>query len=95
MGNIMLKFKRFLSNKNTVTILCVIAGVAVLLIGYNYRITQAVKPIDVPYAMVRMDPKTRVEADNVGTIKVSGDFIEQTKELITSKAIILNNEVIQ
>lgn len=92
MGNIMLKFKRFLGNKNTVTILCVIAGVAVLLIGYNYRVNQAVKPIDVPYAMVRMSPKTRVEAENVGTIKVSGAFIEQTKDLITSKAIILNNE---
>ena len=92
MGNIMLKFKRFLSNKNTVTILCVIAGVAVLLIGYNYRVNQAVKPIDVPYAMVRMSPKTRVEAENVGTIKVSGAFIEQTKDLITSKAYILNNE---
>ena len=35
----MIKLKRFFGNKNTVTILCVIAGVAVLLVGYNYRVT--------------------------------------------------------
>lgn len=92
MGNLMLKLKRFLGNKNTVTILCVIAGVAVLLIGYNYRVNQAVQPINVPYALTRMEPKSKVEADNVGTIKVSGAFVEQTEDLITSKAYILNNE---
>ena len=92
MGNILLKLKRFLSNKNTVTILCVIAGVAVLLFGYNYRVSQAVKPVSVPYALVRMGPKTKVESDDVGTIKVSGAFIEQNTDLFTSKAQIVNNE---
>ena len=92
MGNLMLKLKRFLGNKNTVTILCVIAGVAVLLIGYNYRVNQAVQPVNVPYALERMEPKSKVEADNVGTIKVSGAFVEQTEDLITSKSYILNNE---
>ena len=92
MGNLMLKLKRFLGNKNTVTILCVIAGVAVLLIGYNYRVSQAVQPVNVPYALTRMEPKSKVEADNVGTIKVSGAFVEQTEDLITSKSYILNNE---
>ena len=92
MGNLMLKLKRFLGNKNTVTILCVVAGVAVLLIGYNYRVNQAVQPVNVPYALERMEPKSKVEADNVGTIKVSGAFVEQTEDLITSKSYILNNE---
>lgn len=92
MGNIMLKLKRFLGNKNTITILCVVAGVAVLLIGYNYRVNQAVQPVNVPYALERMEPKSKVEADNVGTIKVSGAFVEQTEDLITSKSYILNNE---
>ena len=92
MGNIMLKLKRFLGNKNTVTILCVIAGVAVLLIGYNYRVNQAVQPVNVPYATKRMQPKSKVEADNVGTIKVSGAFVEQNKDLITSKQYIIGHE---
>ena len=92
MNNLLLKLKRFLGNKNTVTILCVIAGVAVLLFGYNYRVKQAVQPISVPYALKRMGPKTKVEGDNVGTIKVSGAFVEQTEDLITSKAYIINQE---
>jgi len=92
MGNIMLKLKRFLGNKNTVTILCVIAGVAVLLFGYNYRVSQAVKPISIPYALKRMAPKSKIEYENVGTIKVSGAFVEQTKDLITNKSYIMSKE---
>ena len=92
MNNILLKLKRFLGNKNTVTILCVIIGVAVLLIGYNYRVNQAVQPINIPYALKRMEPKSKVEPENVGTIKVSGAFVEQTEDLITSKAQIINEE---
>lgn len=92
MGNVMLKLKRFLGNKNTVTILCVIAGVAVLLIGYNYRVSQAVKPISIPYALTRMQAKTKIETENVGTIKVSGAFVEQTEDLITSKNYIMSKE---
>ncbi len=92
MGNIMLKLKRFLGNKNTVTVLCVLAGVAVLLIGYNYRVNQAVQPVNVPYALKRMEPKSKVEAENVGTIKVSGAFVEQTQDLVTSKQYIMSKE---
>ena len=92
MGNIVLKLKRFLGNKNTVTILCVLSGVAVLLVGYNYRVNQAVQPVSVPYALKRMEPKTKIEAENVGTIKVSGAFVEQNKNLVTSKNYILSSE---
>ena len=92
MGNIMLKLKRFLGNKNTVTVLCVLAGVGVLLFGYNYRVKQAVQPVNVPYALKRMEPKSKVEADNVGTIKVSGAFVEQTEDLVTSKQYIVASE---
>lgn len=92
MNNIMLKLKRFLGNKNTVTILGIVAGVAVLLIGYNFRVNQAVQPVDIPYALVKMEAKSKVEAENVGTIKVSGAFIEQTPDLITSRQYIIAQE---
>ena len=84
MNNLFVRLKRFISNKNTVTILCVFAGVAVLIFGYMWRVKQAVNPVNVPIALVRMAPKTKVEADNVGTIKVSGAFVEQTEDLVTS-----------
>ena len=93
MGNFMLKLKRFLGNKNTVTILCVVAGVAVLLIGYNYRVSQAVQPVSIPYALRRMEPKSKVEAEDIGTIKVSGAFVDQTSTLIKSKQTIITKEL--
>lgn len=92
LNNIMLKLKRFLGNKNTITILGVILGVVVLLFGYNYRVNQAVQPVSIPYSLVRMAPKTKVEPENVGTIKVSQAFIDQTTDLITSKAYIVSQD---
>lgn len=92
MGNIMLKLKRFLGNKNTVTIFCVVLGVAVLLIGYNYRVNEAVQPVSVPYALRDMEPKSKIEPDDVGTIKVSGAFVEQNPNLIKSKAFIVDGD---
>lgn len=92
MGNVLVKLKRFLGNKNTITIICVLIGVGVLLFGYNWRVNQAVQPVNIPYSLTRMQPKSKVEGDNVGTIKVSGAFVEQTEDLITSKSYIINDE---
>ncbi len=92
MNNLILKLKRFLGNKNTVTILGVIIGVAVLLFGYNYRVNQAVQPVNIPYALKRMEPKSKVEADDVGTIKVSKAFVEQNTDIVDTKQYILNKE---
>ena len=50
MGNISISIKRFLGNKNTVTILGVIVGIIVLYVGYNWRVNQAVEPQTVPFA---------------------------------------------
>ena len=37
MGNLVATLKRFISNKNTVTILAVLAGIIILWYFYNYR----------------------------------------------------------
>ena len=50
MNNLLVGIKRFLGNKNTVTIIGVLAGIAVLYIGYNWRVKQAIEPKSVPYA---------------------------------------------
>lgn len=92
MNNILLKLKRFLGNKNTLTIIGVLVGVAVLLVGYNYRVNQAVKPVEIPYALEYIPAKTKVEADMVGKIKVSQAFIQQNPDLFTSVAQIITKE---
>ena len=52
MNSTLTKLKRFIGNKNTVTILCVIAGIVVLYVGYNYRVKSKINPTRVPYAKV-------------------------------------------
>ena len=54
MGNIGETIKRFVGNKNTVTILAVIAGVIVLWYFYNYRVDQAITTQSIPYAIERI-----------------------------------------
>ena len=50
MGNLGVGIKKFLSNKNTVTVVGVVVAVLVLYIAYNMRVQAAVNPISVPYA---------------------------------------------
>ncbi len=62
--------KKFLSNKNTVTIICVILGIVVLYIGYQKRIEDQINPITVPYARTTITPGTLITEEMVGTIEV-------------------------
>ena len=39
---------KFLQNKNTVTVIGVVAAVLVLYVGYNIRVKNAINPITVP-----------------------------------------------
>lgn len=66
MGNLVGTIKRFLGNKNTVTILAILAGVIVLWYFYNYRVNQAITTIQVPYAVEKIDAGKKIEADNIG-----------------------------
>ena len=70
MKNFQMTLKKFLSNKNTVTILGVLLAVVVLYVGYNYRIKSKINPIAVPYAVQEIHARTRITSDMVGTIDV-------------------------
>ncbi len=70
MKNFQMSLKKFLSNKNTVTILGVLLAVVVLYVGYNYRIKSKINPIPVPYAVQEIHARTRITTDMVGTIDV-------------------------
>ena len=50
----------FLKNKNTVTIIASILIVVVLIVGYNYRVNNAVSMVKVPYAKVEIPEKTEI-----------------------------------
>lgn len=89
MGNIMVSIKRFLGNKNTVTIIGVLAGIAVLYIGYNWRVKQAVEPQSVPYAKQEIKANTLITNDMIGSIKVSKSMVDTTGNLVTSNGQVI------
>jgi len=83
MGNLMTNLKRFISNKNTVTILGVLLGVVVLYVGYNYRIKQAIELVSVPYAKEAIPGKTKITSQMISTVKVNRSFVRNNPNLIT------------
>lgn len=88
MGNISLGLKKFLANKNTVTVVCVVAGILVLYLGYNARVNAAVKPQEVPYAKVTIKPGVQITQEMVGTKKVPPAMLEEDQ--ITSAAEVID-----
>lgn len=93
MGNIANSLKRFLSNKNTVTIIGVILGVVVLWLGYNWRVKQAVSPVTVPYAKQEITSRTLITSDMVGTIDIPKSMTSSSKNIITSSSQVIGKYV--
>lgn len=88
MGNLINTIKKFVSNKNTVTILGVVAGVIVLWVFYSYRVNQATTPIKVPYAKEEISATEEITEENIGYTEInskflrSADIIQNVGELI-------------
>ena len=72
MNNFVISFKRFIKNKNTVTILGVVTVILVLFFGYRYQIKKATNPVTgIPVASVTIQPRTKITSDMVDTISVA------------------------
>jgi len=82
MGNLVTTIKRFVSSKNTVTILAVLAGVIVLWYFYNYRVEQAITTIKIPYAKQQIDTGKRIETDNIGYKEITSSTLKDS-DMIT------------
>ena len=67
---------KFLKNKNTVTILGVLACIAILFVGYNMRINQKTALVTVYYANQTIQPKTLITEDMVSRTEVPASFIK-------------------
>ncbi len=88
MGNLTIGIKKFLQNKNTVTVLGVIAAILILYIAYNMRVKSAINPINIPYAKVQINPGTQITADMVGTRAVPPSMLEG--EVLTSQNQVID-----
>lgn len=70
MNNVSTGIKKLITNKNTVTILGVLLAVVVIYVGYNWRVSAATNPIEVPYAVSTISAGTQITDEQVGTIEV-------------------------
>ena len=93
MGNILTKIKRFLQNKNTLTIICVLAGILVLYIGYNWRVSSATSPTNVPYAKNTLSSGHVITADDIGYLEVAGTVLSKSKGMLTNRGLIIGKKV--
>ncbi len=75
--------KRFLMNKNTITILGVIVILILLYFGYSTQINNAVEPVTVPVATETIQPRTEITDDMVTEIEVPN--ISLSENVITSR----------
>lgn len=87
MGNLVGTLKRFISNKNTVTILAVLAGVIVLWYFYNQRVEAAITTIRIPYATNRIDSGNRIETDNIGWKEITQSTLKDSDIIRDSYSI--------
>ena len=72
------KFKKFITNKNTVTIIGLLLIVGILYFVYNRQIKTATNPIKVPVAKVTIQPKTLITKDMIEYIEVPSVTVKKT-----------------
>lgn len=91
MGNLTTGIKKFLQNKNTVTVVGVIACILVLYFAYNMRIKSAINPVYVPYAAQQINSGTQITESMISTRAVppamlDGEVIRNQGEIIDKYA---------
>ncbi len=65
-------------NKTLITIIAGIVCIVILFVAYNYRVNKEINPIDVPFAVTDIPPRTMITEDMVGTIKVAASMVTST-----------------
>ncbi len=95
MGTLINNIKKVLLNRNTVTILAVIAGVIVLWFFYNMTVNNAVNPQRVPVATRNIMAKEMITAEDFEFVEVSSDFLRNANVITNSTQLVgyyVNNE---
>lgn len=91
MGELGNTIKKITSNKNTVTVIGVVAAIIVLYLAYTMRVHAAVSPISVPYATEQISPGDQITSNLIGTRDVppsmlKGDVIRDPNKVVNKYA---------
>lgn len=89
MNNFVISLKRFIKNKNTVTILGVVLVIAVLFFGYRYQIKKATNPVTgIPVATTTIQPRTQITSDMVETVSVAPILLQKSNVYRTKASVV-------
>lgn len=67
--------KKIFGNKVVVTVLGFILCVGTLFFAYKYRVNKVIQPVNVPYAVRKLEARTLIEEDDVKVMKVAASMI--------------------
>lgn len=87
MGNLTSGLKRFVANKNTMTILLVIAGITVLYVAYNIRLESSISPVTVPIANKEISATNQITSNDITWTSVNSDFLKNVNIYTSSSQI--------
>ncbi len=76
MNNFMIGFKRFITNKNVITIIGVILILVILYFGYSSSIKSKTNPVSVPVASHEIGSKTEITASDVVYKQVAQSMLD-------------------
>ncbi len=87
--NVMEKIKKLLLNRNTVTILGVLAGVIALWFAYSITLDKAVKPTRVPVAVKDIPAGSIITKEDFEYVDINRDVLKKAS-IITSSSQLIN-----
>lgn len=88
MGSLTTGLRKFLQNKNTVTVVGVILAIFVLYIAYTMRVKNAINPVTVPYATEQILSATQITESMIGTKQVPPAMLDG--EVLMTKGEIVD-----
>lgn len=88
MGSLSTGIKKFLQNKNTVTVIGVVLAIFVLYIAYTMRVRNAINPVTVPYATEQILSATQITESMIGTKQVPPAMLDG--EVLMTKGEIVD-----
>lgn len=92
-GKLKENINNIIRNKNTLTILLVVAGVIGLYAVYNWRVNEAIKPVRIPYAKKEIDSRTQITSEMLSYTEVPKSLVSKAKNIITNSNSIIGKYV--
>jgi hypothetical protein len=85
--------QKALTNKNTLTILVVFAGIIGLYAVYNWRVTEAITPVKVPYAKKEISSRTQITTDMISYTEVPKSLLTNASNIVKSSSALVGKYV--